>query len=383
MPYQVSLDLVPKISQNLKQFQRLIMTPQMQQAIHLLQMPIMELTATVEAELEQNPILSPLQDEEENADVEQLEVETQEMEEDVDPVPEKELDFEDQSFEIMRQLEEEYRDHFAESDNFSPRRNSQEEKLRAFLENSIQAESGLFDTLMKQAQETLEQPIERQMAEMIIGNFDENGFLKTSLEEIANTSEFDLKQLQGILRKIQTFEPFGVGGTDLRESMLIQLRCQKNENSLAYAIIEQYYEDLVQNRIPLIVKGLGCSAEDVSEAIENHISKLDLHPGTKYNLQPVQYIVPDVTIVAENEHLAISVNDEYLPSLHLNMRYMRMLRDQSIQEDVKEFIRNKLVSAKWLMRNILQRNETIERIALCLAKHQKDFFRTRTANSRR
>ena len=141
------------------------------------------------------------------------------------------------------------------------------------------------------------------MAEMIIGNLDENGFLKISLKEIAQTNEFDPNALKGVLTKVQAFEPYGVGASDLRDSLLIQLKCQKKEKSLAYAIIERHFDDLVQNRIPAIVKGLGCSSENIAEAVKKQISKLDMHPGTKYRLQPMQYIVPDVTIIADDEHL--------------------------------------------------------------------------------
>lgn len=371
MPYQVSLDQVQKTTQNIKQLQRLIMTPQMQQAILLLQMPIMELTAIVEAELEQNPILNPLQeDEEENGEIEQLELETKEIEQQIDRDPEKELNFDEQSFEIMRQIEEDF---FAENEPHAIKRNSEEEKLKVYLENSILFEKSLFETLMQQAHETFESKEERLMAENIIGNLDQNGFLKTSLEEIAQLGSFKKDQLKAILDKIKTFEPHGVGAETLQESLLIQLKCKSQEETLAFRIVQLHFEDLLQNHIPVIIKSLNCSSEEVTTAVEQ-IAKLNLHPGTQYSLQPVQYIVPDVTIRLENDHLGISVNDDYLPSLHLNLRYMKMLKDPATAPDVREFIIGKLMSAKWLIRNIFQRNDTIEKIALYLAKHQKDFF---------
>lgn len=328
----------------------------------------------LEAELEQNPILSPLEEEEENPDTEQLEIETAEFEEDVDSPPEKELDFEDQSFEILRQIEEEYRDHFAQNENFSIHKNSEEEKLRSFIENSITSSTNLFEALIKQAQEAIEDEQERQIAEILIGSLDHNGFLNSSLEEIAELGGFDLSKVEEILKKIQTFEPDGVGAKNLQESLLIQLRRKGKEQSIAFQIIDRYYDDMVQNRIPLIAKGLGYPTEKINQEIQEEIAKLDLHPGTRYECQPPQYIIPDAAILNENENLKVVVNEDFLPRIHLNVRYMKMLMDPAIDINTKEFIKTKLSSAKWLMRNIFQRNDTIERITSCLVKHQKDFF---------
>jgi RNA polymerase sigma-54 factor len=359
------MDFNQKQTQNQKQLQRLIMLPQMQQAIQLMQMPIMELSTVIEAELEQNPVLE--------YDEELPDEENKEIEQDIENPPEEELKFND-DFEIMKKLDEDFRDHFSESENFYTKRSADEEKLKSFLEQSIQSQETLFEHLMAQAKESFETPAELAAAEVIIGSLDENGYLKTPLKEISLLNNFNEEELYLILSDIQTFEPFGVGARDLRECLLIQLKCRKESDSIAYKIIELHFDDLLNNRIPSIKKGLHSSVEVIQEAIQHKISHLDLHPGTQYSHKLIQHIVPDVIITQEDDVLSIVINDDHLPTIRLNTRYLRMLDDESLPKETKEFIRNKLISAKWLLKNIDQRNDTIFRVMESITKHQKDFF---------
>lgn len=374
MSYPLSMDLSQKLTPSLKQMQRLIMSPQMQQALHMLQAPVMELSTLIEAEMEQNPVLETIQEGmTEDFDEGAAERENAELSEEVNDHPEKELSFNEHDFEILLQIDEEFRDYFRESGP-SRQRNSDEEKLRTFQENSITAESTLFEHLMKQAHETFSDKEELQMAEALIGNFDENGFLFSSLEEIAQLNGYKASHLLPILKKIQTFDPAGVGATNLQEALLIQLRAQGYKDTLAYEILEKHYQDLIHNRIPVIQKKLGCSLQEISLAIKEDIAKLDLHPGTLYSKELVQSIIPDVVLQQEDEKLIVVVNDEHLPAFRINQRYLKMLDDEKLNGETKEFIRQKIMSAKWLMRNIHQRNSTLERITAALAQKQKEFF---------
>jgi RNA polymerase sigma-54 factor len=368
------LQLISKQAQSLKQIQRLIMTPQMQQALHLLQLPILELSTLVEMELEQNPVLESVNENEgEDLNIDALEADSSEESENLEQNPEKALRFDDQDFDVLKQMDEDFREHFSESTNFT-QRNKEEEQRQAYMESSIVAETTLFNYLMKQAHDTFETDEELAIAEALIGNFDENGFLKVNLEEIALLTQIDIKKIQKVIVEIQDFEPFGVGAQNLQESLLIQLRCLAKKQTLAYKIVDQHYDDLLHNRIPTIQKGLKCSPEEIYEALERHISKLDLHPGVCYSHQIIQSIVPDVTLRLEKDELIVEVNDEAIPSLKINHRYLRMLDDETQTLETKDFIKNKIISAKWLLKNIYQRNETIQRIAESLAERQKEFF---------
>lgn len=377
MGYSMSLNMGPKQGQSLKQTQRLIMSPQMQQAIHLLQMPIMELSTMVDAEMEHNPILEYA--DETNVDddrVREAEEEVYEENRDADFEVEREVTFDDKDFEIMKRLDEEFRDHFDQNAGFNTRRSAQEEKLKAFMESSIKSQITLFEYLMNQARETFETEVELDMAEAIIGNLDERGFLEMELEEMSLLYELDLDQLITVLEEIQAFEPHGVGARNVRESLLIQLNFQGKKGSVAYQIIDQCYDDLLYNRIPLIKKLLGYSADEIHDAVQSEIAKLDLYPGTWFSNEVSQFITPDISIIEDGEGLKVEVEDSILPSLKLNSKYMQMLNDDSLPEETREFIRQKVASGKWFMRNIHQRNETLTRIVDYLLKYQSAFFRS-------
>ena len=364
MPHPISLSLQVKQSPSLKQTQRLIMSPQMQQAIHLLQMPVLELAAVLDEELQQNPVIEFI-DEKEDDNAEEPE--------EIDQLPEKELSFNENDFEILKKLDDEYRDHFSES--YAPSfRTNDEEKLKAFQESSIKEEASLFEYLMNQAKEIFSSAEELSMAEAIIGNFDENGFLKTPLEEIALLNNFSVHALEKLLTQIQTFEPCGIGAFNMQDSLLIQLRSQQKQKTLAYKIIEKHYDDLIHNRIPAIKKGLDCSADEITSALNKDISRLDLHPGFGHFKHFVQYITPDASVEVDNEILSVKVNDDFLPPISINRRYLRMLSDESLSPETREFVRHKLAAAKWLLHNVHQRNETLLKICELLIKLQKEFF---------
>ncbi|PJD96309.1 MAG: RNA polymerase sigma-54 factor [Parachlamydia sp.] len=373
MSHSFSLEQQAKISQSLKQTQRMIMSPQMQQAIHLLQLPLLELANKLEAEMAQNPVLelseeSPAEDQEHN-------IEEEEAEESLDEdfPPERELSFSEKDFEILKQIDEEFRDYFSESGSYTAQ-TAEEEKLKSFQMSSIQAEMTLFEHLMNLASQSFTEHHEIDIAEALIGNFDARGFLKTPLSEIALLTTFSIKDLQRVLKEIQTFEPFGVGAQNLQESFLIQLRCLRKEKTLAYQIIDLHYQDLLHNRLLNIKKNLGCSLEKIKDTIREEISKLDLNPGTCFSHESVQTIVPDAQITEDDGTLHISVSSDFLPPIRLNKRYMHMLEDPSLPFKTHEFIRQHIVSAKWLLRNVEQRNSTIERITSFLATYHAQFF---------
>lgn len=373
---RLSLDLQTKQSQNVKQIQRMIMTPQMQQAIHLLQMPVQELAIMIEGEIQQNPVLENDEQntQDDTVDLERLQADTTEEDENIEMAPEKELLFDEHNFEIIKRLDDDFRDYISEGSGNGKPTVQDEEKHQAYLENSIQMPESLFDHLMQQARETFSSPNKLAIAEAIVGNLDDSGFLQTPLSEIAAFYHYPLSDIHEILNGIKEFDPVGVGATSLQESLMIQLANTGKKKSLAYRIVSKHYEDLLHNRIPAIQKGLKCSAEEINEAIERDIARLDLHPGTNYSRQCAIPITPDVSIEQEDERLTVTVNNDYLPPLRINQRYMRMLYDETLNAEAKDFIKNKIISAKWLLRNIFQRNETIEKIALSLSRRQREFF---------
>ncbi len=372
MSYYLSLNLHPK--QSLKTTQRLIMSPQMQQAIQFLQLPLQELELVIEEELQRNPLLD-CEEEEVPEEREHLEQEEEER----TSGEEEQLSFEDENFKVLRLLDEEFRDHFAESGPYQPR-GSEEDQLRTFLENSIREESSLFEFLMKQAQETFETAKELQQAEWIIGNFDSSGYLSSSLEEIAQLNDTNVEELEKVLKRVQAFEPYGVGARSIQESLLIQLRCLGKEQTLAYRIIRDHYDSFLHHHLRNLQRQLKCTPQQLSEALFGEISKLRLHPGKSRSKDYVPLIVPDLSIIEDDGQWRIVVHDESVPPLRLNRKYLRLLDQDNLPKETVDFIRSKVNSAKWLMRNLYQRNETLYRIAEALLKHQQVFFKEPNGN---
>ncbi len=320
-------------SQNVKQIQRLILSPQMQQALHLLQLPVLELNTMIEEELTQNPLL-------ERGEEEETPVEVRE----------------------------------------TTARGSGEkgDDLRAFIENTVAYEESLYDHLMIQARETFKNREELAKAQWVIGNLDADGLLTASLEEMAALGGFTPLELEPILKEIQTFDPPGVGAQNRREALLIQLRFGGKNNSLAFRIVENHFDDVIHNRIPVIAKALSRSPSEIRETIAEEIARLDLHPGTNQSQghyrQVIQHITPDLVILYLNGCFSIEINDENLPHLRLNHAYMEMLGDASLPNETRDYIQEKIASGKWLMRNLHERNQTLYRIAEALVRSQTAFL---------
>ena len=330
--------------QGIKQVQRLILSPQMQQALHLLQLPVLELTTVIDEEMVQNPLLE---------------------------LSEEEMTREDETLEMLKQIDEEIR-----PPSFQGQR--EEEDLRAFLENSIAYEYSLFDLLMEQAREAFSDPEKLELAQSLIGHLDSDGLLTISLEEISLLMDAPVDELKGLLETIQTFEPLGVGAQSLQESLLIQLKGLGKENSLAFRIIENHFDDIIHNRIPLIAKALDHSKEEVRETIATQIARLDLHPGTNQSgghyRQIVQHLTADITVHFDKGRFAIEVSEGNIPNLRLNRYYMKMLEDKALPQETRSYIQEKVASGKWLLRNLHERHQTLYRITGELIHTQPAFL---------
>jgi len=374
MTYHLSLQ--QKNTQNLKQTQQLMMTPHMQQAIKLLQKPVLELSALIELELERNPLLEYEENvDDQDDDIERIEELNIDKAKECEQESDEEINFDDNDFEILKRLDEDFRDYFDETESHHYQKTQENEKLQRFLESTIIDKASLYDYLMQQAHEVFSEKGTLDAAEMIIGELDENGFLSTEINEIAALNSIDPALLESVLKAIQTFDPPGVGARSLRESLLIQLKLQKLENTLAYELIEKNYEDLLHNRVRAMTANLHCDPAEIKHAIATHIRKFDLHPGQLYNNSPNQSITPDLSIRSdENNELIVEVHDETVPTLRINPHYLKMLNNPELPSETKQFIQQKLLSAKWLLKNLYQRNDTIRRIADCIAREQKNYF---------
>ncbi|MGE5212622.1 MAG: RNA polymerase factor sigma-54 [Nitrospirota bacterium] len=340
-----------------------VLSPQLQQSLLILQTPLLELRNLVQQEMETNPVLEELP--EDSATNERSEAETIADE-----------NFRNE-FEKLASLDEEWRDYMAQSasSSFDGRRGSKDrDEKRQFLFDSIPVQETLQQNLIAQLNQTVLSADERRAAELVIGNIDDDGFLQSSTEEMGLNSGIPQEDFEKALGLIQTFYPAGVGARDLRECLLIQLQRQGKEHSLEYRIVSEYMDDLARHRFVEIARRMTISAEDVQKAADN-IARLNPRPGQVFAAAPQNYVLPDVIVEKIDDEYQISFNNEQIPHLRISNLYKDIISSGDAQSsDVKDYIRDKIRSGKFLIRSIHQRQQTIMNIAQQIVSRQRDFL---------
>ncbi|MCP5120375.1 MAG: RNA polymerase factor sigma-54 [bacterium] len=214
----------------------------------------------------------------------------------------------------------------------------------------------------------------RAAADSIIGNLDEKGYLPTALEEIATSGEHKLEDVEQALAVVQSLDPSGIGARDVRECLLLQLANQHLDDTLAWDIVHDHLTLLEVHKKKELMKVLGCTAEEVEEAIDL-IQHLDPRPGLRYSGPGARPIQPDVYIVKEGDTFFIQLDDEDLPQLRLNLNYRHMIkRDQEPSKEVRNYVKDRYQSAIQLIKNIEQRKQTILKVCQAIIGRQTEFL---------
>src|SRR5881409_4117843 len=335
-----------------------VLSPQLQQSLLILQTPLLELRNLVQQEMETNPVLEELP-EEPGAD-ERNGVE-----------PSADDNFKNE-FEKLASLDEEWRDYMAQSASYRDSKEAQDK--RQFVFDSIPVQETLQQNLVGQLNQSLLSASDRKAAELIIGNIDDNWFLQRTPEEMALNSGIPKEDFEKMLALIQTFYPAGVGAHDLRECLLIQLRRAGKERTLEYKIVSEHMEDLGRRRFPEIARRMGISVEDVQKAADN-IGRLNPRPGQVFAAAPQNYVLPDVIVEKVDGEYQISSNNDQIPHLRISNLYKDIIASGNTQaSEVKDYIRDKIRSGKFLIRSIHQRQQTILNIARQIVARQRDFL---------
>jgi RNA polymerase sigma-54 factor len=364
---------------SLKLSQRLVMTPSLQQAIKLLQMTRMELETTVAQELEANPVLEEI---EEGID-----------EEETPPVPEPEapapLDSEvrpDAEVAQREKLEqvalEAYLGDAWGDDGFEP--GEWEEREAPPIENTLTREPDLYDHLLWQIHMSDFAPREREIAELIVGNLDPDGFLVASVEEIAKLGgEEDSREpwseaeVAAVLDRVRRLDPPGIGCSNLRESLVLQLDLTAEPaESIARRILAENWDAFLRRQYPQIARALGIPLPELEPAIER-IKALETRPGRQYTNERAHYIEPDVHVIKVGDDYVIQLNDDGLPRLRISRAYRRMLqqmRAEGRQSEAQQFISEKMRSAVWLIKSLDQRQRTIYKVSDSIVRQQREFL---------
>ncbi len=371
--------------------QSLILAPQLQQSLALLQAPTLELKALVEQELQQNPVL-------EEAAVAEVDQERDSRDgekgtEAADPTePPAELSFDPASersanepvddfqaeFEKLVQMDQEWRDHFAQT-NLPQRSSAEEEEKRQFMFDSLVAETSLQEMLLEQVRESGLPEDLFPTAETLIGNIDEYGYLKATLEEMVAASGAPLEKVEQVLKTIQGFEPAGVGARDLRECLMLQLERSGQQDTLEYRIISEYMDALGKRRIPEIARGTDASLDDVQEALQR-IARLEPRPGRAFLPNNDHYILPEVFVTRSGNDFVVTTNNEHVPHLRISNTYKDLMSQGENSSEVRNYIREKIRAGKFLIKSLHQRQQTILNIAREIVARQREFMEKGVAN---
>ncbi len=342
-----------ELKQSLKLTQQLIMTPQLQQAIKLLQLSRIELVDAINEELKENPLLeeTPFEDESERETVTEIDSSG------ATPAT-KEITGEGDG-----------RDDFdwdSYLEDYGPMgvTYAREDVELPSYENLLTKQGSLTDHLMWQLNLSHLSEEEKRIGEQIIGNLDNAGYLKATEEEISALEEVDNDVVERVLKKVQEFDPPGVAARDLKECLMLQVRFLGCENPLIEVILEEHLKDLETKNYNNIAKKQKVSLEEVLEAV-SVINTLDPRPGLLYNEERPHYIVPDVYVFKVGDEYRIVLNEDGLPKLRVSNFYRDILTGANENmggRTCKDYIKERLQSATWMIKSIQQRQKTIYRV---------------------
>jgi len=349
--------------------QKLILTPQLQQSIKLLQLPLLELSQDINQELMSNPLLEETVDREseEKTDTPEMRMEEepyQEVYDDSETPLEKIFGFTTDSYFEERESDGRDLGYFQENT----------EDVQTFFERNRKRidlyEHLLWQLRLSHISEEIGKP-----AEMIINNLNEDGYLQASLQEIAEAAEVDIKITEEALAFVQKLDPPGVGARDLQECLLLQLEPLNLKGTLVENILLEGFQELEGKKYKQLALKFKMSLDDIFAAVRV-IEGLEPRPGRNYSSDEPAHIIPDVYVEEVDGNFVITLNDEGIPKLRLSNYYKKLLANKkSLGQEEKQFLEEKLRAAIWLLKSLDQRNRTIYRVTESILKFQEDFFR--------
>ena len=351
------------ISQKLhtKLVQKLILTPSLQQAIKLLPMSTLELRDLLTQEMVENPMLEEVPVE----DTQAAEQQTTEEKPEAKPEAQKTDSWDDADYQYFFG---EYLD-----DGYRPKAPQEVRELPP-IENTLSTTSSLSDHLLWQLSLQSEDGRLREIGEAIIGNLNDDGYLVASLDELAAMGPWPLDQVEHALRLLQGFDPVGVAARDLQECMMLQLRHLGLEGTPAERIVTEHLRALQNHQIPEISRKLGMSIEELKEHVEV-IRHLDPKPGLRFNPTPSQYVTPDVFVEKIDDEYIVFLNEDGLPQMRISPTYRRLLdKDGNHGEETRAYVRDKFNAARWLIKSVQQRQNTIYKVARSIVNFQREFL---------
>ena len=351
---------------SLRQSQRVVMTPLLQQAIQLLQLSTLELQEVVQKELLENPLLEEVTPETADAPDGPATADTppaptvEPLAAEPPPVGERQTD--DLPFDINAVMFDDYEERSLVA---------QEDRDDLPFDNIVRSTTSLADHLEEQLGFAAEDPAVRRIGQQIIGNLDEDGYLRAELDDIAGRCEATVEEVARVLALVQTFDPPGIAARSIPECLLIQLRSDPNPDPVSVEIVEQHFDDLSRRRYPDIARALKLPLDRVMESVEE-IMGLEPKPGRRFGGGDSRYIVPDVMVYKIGGDYTVVLNEEGIPRLRVNSLYRSLLRSSG--DEARQYVEQKLKSAVWLIKSVDQRQRTLRKVTQSIVKFQRGFL---------
>ena len=355
------------LQQSLILTQQLVMTPQLQQAIKLLQLSRIELAEMIQQEMEQNPALEEAEIEEvSDKKITAMETET--------ASPEKENPVKEITIEEKVRTDTDWENYINEYNSTGRAYTESENTEAPNYEAFISEKKTLKDHLQWQLRLYGLSEEEEKIGHMIIGNLNRDGYLCSNVEEIAQACSADIELVEDVLSILQTFDPPGVCARDLCETLLIQVQQLGIDNPIIIEIIKNHLKNLENRNSKKIAKALKISVDDVRAAVKI-IQYLEPKPGRRFSTDEPAYITPDIYVYKHKDGFKIVMNDDGLPKLKINRFYKNAIANgRKLSKDAKNYLNEKMQSASWLIKSIQQRQKTIYLVMESILKFQNEFF---------
>ncbi|MBI3583646.1 MAG: RNA polymerase factor sigma-54 [Nitrospinae bacterium] len=346
----------------LRQTHKLVMTPMLQQAIKLLPLARLDLINQITQELTENPLL----EEEEVVQIKEVSSEsngsaesTTDIEYTKDKGKENKTDIDWETY-----FQDNSYPQFPSEGYYTPERPP--------IENTLRQKTSLREYLAWQLNLSAEDDRDRYIGTIIIGNIDDDGYIRSSAEEIAQSVNATADDVEKVLGLIQSFDPPGVGARDIKECLGLQIKNKGPISSLAAILIERFLDVLEEKNFHKLSKELNAPIKDIVDAVKI-IRELNPNPGNKYNPAEIQYVTPDVIVVKTEDDYHVMLNDEGIPRLKVSPCYQEILKNKN-KNEAKEYVEEKFRSAVWFIKSIEQRRQTIYKVAKSIVKFQREFL---------
>ncbi len=349
-------------SLRLTQKPMLIMTQRLKQALKLLQAPTLELQQMLKTEMNMNPLLEEVDDMEDLPEADQSETPEAERERE----EEEARDTDDKPDEI------DWSEFIQDGSDSSTTRS--EERQTEFTERVPVSHQSLDEYLQEQIRYLKLTEEEEAIGEFVIGSIDERGYLTMSVEEIAGEVQADPAKVEKVIAAVQSLDPPGIGARDLRECLLLQLRAKGLSGHLVYTVVADHFEDLTHRRQIDIARALRVDVEEVQKCVDL-VGLLSPVPGSQISGPVAQYVYPDLIVDRVGDDYVVYLNDKNVPRLRISPAYEHVLNGGKGQDGAtKEYVTNKLNSARWLIQTIEQRRKTMVKVMRAIVEEQRDFF---------